>query len=152
MTVSIFTIAKRLCEQSDWTLSNLELQKMAYICHMFYMGDHEKQEPLSGGIFQAWDYGPVDPDLYHLLKKFGPDPVTPESLEFPADIPESHPGTKYLDEAVEFLPRNRLVAITHWEHGAWRKNYIPRVRGRQIPNKDILEEFQKRKEFANEQG
>ncbi len=117
MTVSIFTIAKRLCEQSDWKLSNLELQKIAYICHMFYMGEHEKHEPLSGGIFQAWDYGPVDPDMYHLLKAFGSGHVQPESLEFPADIPKSHPGTKYLDEAVEFLPRNRLVAITHWERG-----------------------------------
>ncbi len=151
MTVSIFTIAKRLCEKSGWTLSNLELQKMAYITHMFYMGQHEQHEPLSGGAFQAWNYGPVDPDLYHLIKRFGFDPIPEGYFDFAADISDAHPGTRYLDDAVENLPRHRLVAITHWEHGAWRKNYIPNVRGIQIPNADILEEYKKRQKFAHEQ-
>ncbi len=149
MTISIFSAAKRLCEQSDWTLSNLEIQKMAYISHMFYMGYHDEHEPLIGGVFQAWNYGPVNPDLYHALKRFGSDDIMPEALNFPADISDVHPGIKYLDSAVASLPRNRLIAITHWKHGAWRKNYRLGVRGIEIPNKDILEEFQTRKSRAD---
>jgi len=39
MTVSASAAAKRMCERSGWTLSNLELQKLLYIAHMFHLGE-----------------------------------------------------------------------------------------------------------------
>ena len=49
--VSTFSVAKSFCNKSGWTLSNLELQKMIYLAHMFYMGKHDKHESLIGGVF-----------------------------------------------------------------------------------------------------
>ena len=40
---------------------------------------------------------------------------------------------------------NRLVAITHWENGAWAKHYVPGERGNIIPNEDIKQEWEDRK-------
>lgn len=38
MTVSVLAAAKRLAQRSNWSLSNLELQNILYLAHMFYMG------------------------------------------------------------------------------------------------------------------
>ena len=146
MTVNVLSAAKRLGERSDWTLGNLQMQKMVYIAHMFFMGD--TGPPLVAGTFQAWDYGPVHPKLYHTLKQFGADPVEPHGLMLVDAVPDSHPGARYLDSAVDQLPIRRLVAITHWKHGAWAKNYVPYERSSRISNEDILDEYRLRKENA----
>ncbi|RWO77206.1 type II toxin-antitoxin system antitoxin SocA domain-containing protein [Mesorhizobium sp.] len=66
MTLHVLSAAKHLAKQSGWSLSNLELQKILYLAHMFYLG--RTGEPLVSGHFEAWDYGPVHPDLYHRVK------------------------------------------------------------------------------------
>ena len=53
-------------------MSNLRLQKVLYIAHMYHLGLCEG-EPLINDGFQAWDYGPVDSELYHHAKGFGAD-------------------------------------------------------------------------------
>ena len=149
MTVSVFSAAKRLCMKSGWTITNLEVQKMCYLAHMFYMGNNNGV-PLVHETFQAWDLGPVQPILYHSVKHFRSVPIGPEPFSLYPDIPENHDGIRFLDQAVTDLPRSRLVAITHWEEGAWYKNYQVGVRGIEIPNADILEEFKKRINVAKQ--
>ena len=142
MSIHVLQAAKFMASHSGWRLSNLELQKMLYIAHMFHLGIHET--PLVSGDFEAWDLGPVHPILYHEVKRFGADPVT--EVNFPGNIEE---GTEQdlLSEAVDQLSKKtggQLVEITHWEHGAWAKNYIPGVRGRIIPMRDIIDEYRRR--------
>ena len=137
--ISIFSAAKRLGEKSEWNLTHLQMQKMCYMAHMFYMG--ARAEQLIDSHFEAWDFGPVCPNLYHRLKVHGADCVPPDALAFARPVPDDHPGAEYLDAAVDQLPRNRLVAITHWENGAWLKNFEPYSRGIKIPNEDILAEY-----------
>lgn len=138
-TVSVFSAAKRLGEHSGWTLTNLEMQKMLYMAHMYFLG--EIQVPLVNGHFEAWALGPVHPVLYHRLKICRADAVRERILASASSIEENHPGLKHLDAAVEELPRHRLVAYTHWQHGAWAKRYQRGVRGIIITNEDIREEY-----------
>ena len=140
MAISILSAAKRLGEKSKWTLSNLAMQKLAYIAHMFHLGMHGGS-PLVYGNFEAWEYGPVHPTLYHEVKAFGSDPVQDIFLS----VPPMTEGTEtvLLDSAVAQLSdsTSRLVAITHWKDGAWAKNYIPGMKGVPIPNEDIRQEY-----------
>lgn len=148
MTVSVHAAAKRMCEHSGWSLSNLELQKLLYIAHMFYLG--EKDEPLVSGNFEAWEYGPVNPSLYHRVKIFGAEPVGNVFRGVP-DLGDGSAEADTLDSAVEQLADARpgkLVAITHWENGAWAKNYTPGGRNIVIPNEDIRQEYLNRKQHA----
>ncbi len=115
--------------------------------HMFYLGNHE--EPLIREHFEAWDYGPVQPDLYHKVKVFGSAPVE-NTFHFLGDLGRC-PESVMIDDAVVQLSdarSGRLVAITHWEGGAWYKNYIPGDRGVVIPNEDILQEYRDRQRIA----
>ena len=147
MSVSVLSAAKRLGWKSDWELTNLEMQKMCYLAHMYYMGENDG-EPLVSGYFEAWAYGPVHPELYHVAKRFGADVVEENAFRPYPTLRDDFDGVRYLDAAVVQLPRTRLVAITHRRGGAWDTNYQPRVRGIRIPNEDILAEYQERRGVA----
>lgn len=142
MTVLVLKAAKYLASQSNWTLSNLKMQKILYIINMYYIGEYF--EPLVEGCFEAWDYGPVHPELYHYVKVFGANPVG-DIFQFIDDVKKEDSKEKtFLDAAVKQLAgvaSARLVATTHREDGAWAKNYIPGRKHVMIPNSDILEEY-----------
>ena len=152
MTVSVFEAAKYLGKQSGWALSNLKMQKILYIAHMYHLGNYDS--PLVQGLFEAWDYGPVHPDLYHRAKIFGADPVGNIFRSF-RDLEGEGTEKRILDAAVEQLAgvsSAQLIATTHRKDGAWAKHYGP-GRGIEIPNEDILEEYRGRRSRRNaEQG
>jgi len=149
MTIDVLQAAKCLGQMSSWRFSNLELQKIIYICHMLYLGQEE--ESLVEGHFQAWDYGPVHPRLYYRLKRFGSSLIDESALRNVRDLKfDQHEKVIHiLKEAFEGFPPGsgpKLVAITHWEEGAWAKNYVYGMKNLMISNEDIQEEYKKRKE------
>ncbi|MBS0498362.1 MAG: DUF4065 domain-containing protein [Proteobacteria bacterium] len=144
MTISVFDAAKRLCEKSGWSLTNLELQKLIYLAHMFHWGHYEK--PLITEHFEAWDYGPVQPDLYHHIKLYGSSKVKSLFHRGEEIDGESSEGI-ILDKVSKQLshkPARWLVAVTHWDKGAWAKHYGTGSLGKVIPNEDILLEYKDR--------
>lgn len=141
MTVNVFAAAKRLAERSGWTLTNLEIQKILYLAHMFYLG-RTGGEPLVAGEFEAWDYGPVLPSLYHKIKIYGSEPVGNVFHSVP-DIP-SGAEAQIIDEAYDNLGKvgaSRLVKATHRLGGAWDRHYRRGERHCVMPNADILAEY-----------
>lgn len=149
MALSPLVAAKRLCKTSNWSVSNLKLQKLLYLAHMFHLGKYNK--PLISGRFEAWEYGPVQPEIYQEVKIFGSSPVG-NIFRFFQDIEE---GTEVelIDEAVKSLgdsPPGKLVAMTHWEKGAWASNYSSGARGIIISNEQIREEYLARVQAASE--
>lgn len=75
----------------------LTLQKIMYMAHMYNLGINN--DPIVTGHFQAWDYGPVHPEVYHYVKVFGSKPIGDifRSIKAASKGPE----TDMLDEAVE---------------------------------------------------
>jgi len=150
MTVSTMAAAKFLGQRSGWSLSNLELQKYLYIAHMLHLGQHG--EPLIDGHFEAWDYGPIVPRLYHKAKAFGAGPVKdvfPKTDGIRPGSPESDSLEKALDMLQGAEP-GRLVAISHANHGAWARHYRSDRRSIVIPNADIAEEYRNRVHAARQ--
>lgn len=143
MTTSILAVAKRIGEQSSWQLTNLAMQKLSYIAHMLRLGTTEV--PLVHGQFQAWDLGPVHPQLYHAASRFGSKPVQSNVFQSVRSVQEQN-ILSLIDDVVDALSDStpRLVAITHWDKGAWAKHYIPGVKGIVIPDSDILQEYKDR--------
>ncbi|MGZ9097223.1 MAG: Panacea domain-containing protein [Micavibrio sp.] len=135
-------VAKRICELGNWNVSNLRLQKLTYICHMIYMGRH--QRPLIGENFEAWMYGPVIPNLYRKMKIFGADPVCDRFYNaepLPADMEEviNEVCTKLKES-----PDSQLVSITHRAGGGWSQSYRPEYKNAIIKQEDILNEYRTR--------
>jgi uncharacterized phage-associated protein len=144
MAVSALSAARTLCELRNWAVSNLELQKILYIAQMFHLG--QTGRPLINEKFEAWDYGPVVPELYSRAKAFGKAPVR-NVFHWIPDVPFDAPEYKSLAQAANAtrdMTSGQLVSVTHWSGGAWSQCYRPNERGVVIPNSMILDEYRAR--------
>jgi len=54
-------------------LSHLQLQKLVYIAHGYFLG--WKYQPLVKEPIEAWAYGPVIASIYHEFKQNGDSPI-----------------------------------------------------------------------------
>ena len=59
------------CNEKDYNLSNLKLQKILYFIQAYYLSKTEAKEPCFKERIVAWDFGPVVPIAYHEFKRFG---------------------------------------------------------------------------------
>lgn len=142
MTTSTNAAAEYICKSSGWTATQLSLQKILYLAHMVQLG--RGQGPLIPGNFEAWDYGPVHPQVYQKVKAFGSKPIP---NVFWTNGVSSKIDRDTLDEACEQLLQrtpSELVHNTHWNRGAWAKHYVPGAKGIVIPEADIIDEYQAR--------
>lgn len=144
MALTAVSALRRLCELKQWTVTNLEANKLLYFAHMIALGKSDGARPLVNEHFQAWDYGPVLPSAYHHAKMFGDKSIKPFLFY---NTPEN---TDYDDVYTEMLremgnlPSFKLVAESHWDRGAWAKFYRAGSKGIDIPNADILREYRDR--------
>jgi uncharacterized phage-associated protein len=142
MAARLDSVSKYICERGDWTVTNLQLQKILYMAQMSYMGENGGSR-LADAKFEAWDYGPVEPTLYRKVRMFGARPI--QDVFYQARrFKDNDPRRQVLDDVCEALLPLRpaeLVDLTHWNGGAWAKNYVPGLRGLKIPDTDIAAEF-----------
>ncbi len=141
MTVNSSSAARYLCAISGWNLSHLKLQKILYIAHMVFVG-RNGGSPLVDEEFEAWDYGPILPSIYHRLKGFGNSPVKDVFRDAP--VIEGTGEGDLIREAYEHLRYKEpaeLVAITYRPGGAWSNNHRSGRKHITIPNVDILDEY-----------
>lgn len=143
MPVGALSAARYICQRGNWAVTNLALQKILYLAHMVHLGRTGAR--LVDTDFEAWDYGPVNREVYRTARMFGDRPI--QDVFF---VPSTITGSaeeQTLGEACDFLLSKRpseLVAMTHWQNGAWAKNYVPGVRAIPIPDADIIAEYHAR--------
>ncbi len=134
--------AKLVCELSNWKVTNLQLQKILFILQANYMGIHNGT-PLFDARFQAWDYGPVEPSVYHRVKCYGADPIEPwiffnrEGEDIPSDERD------YVEHSLETLLHispTQLVGFTHRTGSAWSRKYKPGY-SNEITAEDIMADY-----------
>lgn len=141
--MSALDAAVTLAEISGWSLSNLQIQKLLYLCQMEHMGRNEGQ-PIFDDDFEAWKLGPVVPSVYQRAKMFGSRRV--ETFFHKGKLPDG-PAASLVRSVYSRLPDKspwRLVSMTHWDGGAWAKNYSANEYGCLIPKADIFTEYNAR--------
>lgn len=141
MAASIMQVARTLGQLSGWSLSNLAMQKIGFIAEMLHLGRHD--QPLIDENWQAWSYGPVQPDLYHAAKVFGAGPVKNIFLTH-ALMPNSTQEKAVRDAYALMNPLRpgQMINITHQPNGAWASHYQPGMRNRTIPKAAIKAEYE----------
>lgn len=140
MPASVMQVARTLGQAANWSLSNLEMQKIIYIAEMLHLG--RTGAPLLKDEWQAWDYGPVQPDLYHKAKVYGTAPVRDIFLSPP--LPPGNSEHKAIVDAYKLMKNltpGRMVSVTHRPTGAWARNYKAGRKGVRIPKAEIRAEY-----------
>ncbi|RUM95932.1 DUF4065 domain-containing protein [Pseudaminobacter arsenicus] len=151
MTIDVESAARFIAECTGWKATNLTIQKILYLSQVVHLG--RTGERLVDTDFEAWDYGPVAPELYRQLKGFGSKPI-PEAVFWQARNISAKPAAETLREACQHLGKKSggdLIKNTHWSGGAWAKRYIPGANVR-ISAEDMLDEYRNRVRRSSSQA
>lgn len=128
----------RLAKARGLTITPMQLTKLAYISHGFYLAN--SGAPLFPNRVEAWQYGPVIPDLYRATKSLGRNPV-PFGLIGPVEeAPIDGEVRDFLDVVVKKYGRlsgPQLSYLTHQSGTPWDLVYTPNERGIAISNSSI---------------
>lgn len=141
MPYSATTIANeflRLAQRDGKRLTNMQLQKLVYIAHGFYLAIAGK--PLLSDAVKAWQWGPVIVNLYEALKRYGAGVVI---NQIPAPDDRLDLGAKEIIEKVwkayGRFQGFQLSAITHKKNSPWSTAWEEGPYGT-IPN-DLIREY-----------
>ena len=122
-------------------MSPMKLVKLVYMAHGWMLGIYGR--PLIEDTVEAWQYGPVIPDLYEQVKRFGEQPVILRHLH-QAEDPEDfdHTELSIMDQVHDIYgkyPAMTLSAMTHSRGTPWKKVHGNRRVGAVISN-DLIEQ------------
>ena len=74
-----------LQELGSEDVSNLKLQKLIYYAQGYHLGLY--RHPLFADTIEAWEHGPVVPEVYRFYKKHGSAPIPiPDDIDFSDDV------------------------------------------------------------------
>lgn len=135
-------------EDSCATITPMKLQKLVYCLHGWHLAITGKAA--IDGAFEAWPYGPVEEDMYHLFKAYRNRPITTYAQSWDGDeqkafvVPQN--GNKEFYEIMDFVAgrympfsATQLSAMTHKPGTPWS---ITRDSGQAIiPDPLIQEHF-----------
>lgn len=124
---------------ADRSVSNLRLQKLLYFVQAQFLVS--KHEPCFNGRMEAWNFGPVVPEVYHEYKMFGSTNI-PDSLS-DSNINLSDQDRTLIDKILDHcaqLSSTTLVSITH-NQKPWKEAYV-KPYDNEITNKSILSYFE----------
>jgi uncharacterized phage-associated protein len=144
-----------LCESKGRKVTNLDLQKIIYFCHVWSL--IHLQKPLIRHRFEAWQYGPVLPYLYREFRNFDAAPITSRAQALdPRDGESKTVGYDFDSETESLLQRvgdfysrmrtTDLVKLSHVDGGPWYKvwNHGGNVNpGMRIDDAEITEFYSK---------
>lgn len=125
------------CINDNHPISNLQLQKILYYIQMDFLrrGDIAFQDD-----FEAWQFGPVVPEVYYCYCGNGAMPIT---FEYGSPIVDQSDAF-HIDRIIErkrILAPWDLVAETHKHDGAWDKIYQNGIGNHQVIPTNLIKEY-----------
>lgn len=110
-------VAKYICSYPDIYVDNLKLQKLVFYSQAISLVINKK--PLFLDKIEAWDYGPVIPELYHTFKVYEAELPKDDSFNCSAE------DIEIIDMAIEHygdMTGPQLITLTHSEK-PWQDAY-----------------------------
>lgn len=135
MTYDVRAIANFILDQGEVDavpISNLSLNKILYFLHGHYLAT--TGQPLVDEPFEAWEYGPVQREVYAQFRTFDDRPITSRAMAI--DFTTGHKSvvsqaidSAHLDLLISVsrfysrMPAGKLVEISHSAGGPWDKTW-----------------------------
>jgi len=123
-TYEVLLIARYIIEhefECNRSVSNLRLQKLLYFVQLYFLMC--RNTPCFSGRMEAWDFGPVVPEVYHKYKRFGSMIIQEIDHFAKSEISDNDRILidDMLDECANKATRD-LVEITH-QQSPWKNAY-----------------------------
>ena len=128
------------------TISPMKLQKLVYCFHGWFLAIEDK--PVIDTHFQAWPYGPVEENLYHIFKPFGDQAITDYAMSWDGDEEKAFVVAEKNNEKFygilkvvidKYMPLSalQLSTLTHQPGTPWSKT---REEGKMNISNDLIKE------------
>lgn len=135
------TVANRFLElaaERGEALTPMQLLKLVYIAHGWMLALYHK--PLIREQVQAWQYGPVIPELYSEIRFYRGLPIS-KNIAAPSEPvdPAAQSIISQVYERYGRLTGPALSRLTHAENTPWARTYRPGSFGLVIPT-DLIED------------
>jgi len=155
-STAIANVFLRRAHRDEKPLTQMQLQKLVYIAHGWNLAI--SRAPLTDDSPRAWDYGPVYPDLWSALRKYGRGAVTSlikvgdygagifqDDAESVINAALSNDETDLIDRIYDLYSdyhAYQLSAMTHQDGTPWHNVYVTmkNIKGK-ISNNSIREHF-----------
>lgn len=125
------------CNKSGKTISNLKLQKILYFLQAEFLVS--QNNPCFCETIEAWDFGPVIPDVYHTYKIYGSAniPMITDNEYCPFQKEDKILADAIIDQCAQYSA-SALVEITH-RQSPWKEAY--HNRGSSIISNEKIKAF-----------
>lgn len=152
-TYSVFDVASYfrtlIDEEEGDLLTNMKLQKLCYFAQG--VASMVREVPLFHEEIQAWDHGPVVPELWHEYKGYGKGRIPPlADFDYSRIAPEDQELIINVYNSYGQFSGWKLSEMTHAE-GPWREVYR-RGLNNVITNEAIKEYFNSKDVFKSAQN
>lgn len=140
----------RRSDKDEISLSIMKLIKLVYIAHGWCLAALDR--PLIIDEVQAWDYGPVIPDIYYTFRTKDIYTMSVFSMK-ERDLDSI--TEQLLNEVWELYKNNtalQLSNLTHIVGGPWERTYDPTFRFKKIPNQLISSHYKEKIRAARNGG
>ena len=117
LDLSKYIVSK--CIEDGQPISNLQLQKILYYIQKDFL---QRDEIAFSDDIEAWQFGPVVPNVYYYYCGYGAMPISISKETFEINKSDSPYIDKIVEQKRELNPWD-MVAETHKEDGAWAKIY-----------------------------
>lgn len=119
LDLSKYIVSK--CIDDEKPISNLQLQKILFYIQKEFLKKYN--QPAFSDVIEAWQFGPVVPNVYYHFCGFGAMKIARNFESFAiSNIRDKDLIDKIVDDKRELYPWD-LVAETHKPNGAWDKVY-----------------------------
>lgn len=138
MSYSAYEVAKYVvtkCTNDNSPISNLQLQKILYFLQIEFL--RNRNEQLFEDDFEAWQFGPVVPDVYYKFCGFGAMKII---MQY-GDIRIQNDIKSTIDKIVEekrILKPWDLVEETHKEEKAWAMTFCNGAGSHRVIPKELI--------------
>lgn len=117
LDLSKYIVSK--CIEDGLPISNLQLQKILYYIQEDFL---KRGEVAFSDSIEAWQFGPVVPNVYYHYCGYGAMPISITKESFVISPRDASYIDKIIEEKRALNPWD-MVAETHKENGAWAKIY-----------------------------
>lgn len=145
---SVANYILQLAQQQNNTLTPMQLLKLVYIAHGWSLG--LLSVPLVRDKIEAWQYGPVIPNLYGAVREFRSSPVVgPIASDTEDCLTDSNQDlVRQVYDIYGHLSGPALSRLTHRAGSPWAQTYVDGSFGIPISN-DLIEDHYSRLASTN---
>lgn len=117
LDLSKYVISK--CVEDGHPITNLQLQKILYYIQVYFLQHDEIAFP---DAIEAWQFGPVVPNVYYYYCGYGAMPIVSTHERFIVESKDKSIINSIVESKRDLDPW-KLVEETHRKNGAWDQTY-----------------------------